>query len=99
MLALPEYHKPDRNEPDSRVKPDTICLTYGFKGELEHLNGKECLVFERVYRVGNEFLPVDEFWFECFLSGYPLAINIRSDHLTLLNDMDALAVELYMKKA
>lgn len=89
--------RPDRNEPDNRVRENTICLIYGFNPAnplTSQLNGKECLVIQRS-KFGPDRLPYhpDEIWFECHVRGFPHSMDLPITHLTVLNDTDRLIIE------
>lgn len=93
--------RPDRNEPDSRVREDTICLLYGFSPNnplTGQLNGKECFVIQRS-KFGPDRIPYppDDIWFECHVRGMPVTIDIPLKHLMLLDDSDRLVIEKLSK--
>ncbi|HDR2377141.1 TPA: hypothetical protein QCH88_004388 [Enterobacter asburiae] len=102
MLMLEDKGgRPDRNEPDQRVRPDTICLLYGFspKNPLTfQLNGRVCYVLERSKMGPNRIpYPVDDIWFECHVRGMPTTMDIPIEHLTVLDDSDRLIIEKMTK--
>lgn len=94
--------RPDRNEPDKRVKENSICLLYGFDPAnpvLRQFNGKECLVIQRS-KVDSDRVPysADEVWYECHVRGYPFSMDIRLDHLMIIDDSDHLIIEKMSKR-
>uniref|UniRef100_A0AAU8GI02 Uncharacterized protein n=1 Tax=Salmonella phage vB_SEnST11_KE22 TaxID=3161173 RepID=A0AAU8GI02_9CAUD len=98
MLSLEDKGgRPDRNEPDQRVRQDTICLIYGFSPEnplTGQLNGRECYVIQRS-QLGPDRIPYgpDEVWFECHVRGVPVTLDLPIHHLMILDDSDRLVIE------
>lgn len=97
MLRLEDSGRPDRNEPDQRIRKDTICLIYGFNPAnplTSQLNGRECYVIDRSM-FDSDRVPYhpDDAWFECQIRGMPVAMDIPIEHLMLLDDSDRLVIE------
>ena len=94
QVELPEYHRPDRNEPDPRLKEGVFCIIYGFKDpEVAYLNGLQCFIEQKITRTGNLLYPVNERWYLCAVWGIKEYLSLREDHLAVLDDSDALVVE------
>lgn len=93
--------RPDRNEPDHRVRKDTICLIYGFSPAnplTRQLNGRECYVIEpSTYGPDRIPYPPGEKWFECQVRGMPVVMDLPVEHLMLLDDSDKLVIEKLFK--
>jgi len=98
MISLEDKGgRPDRNQPDPRVRVGSICLLYGFdpKNPLTgQLNGRQCYVICRS-KTGADKLPypADSLWFQCNIRGIPVPIDIPIEHLMLLDDSDQLVIE------
>lgn len=88
--------RPDRNEIDPRVGPGKVCLIYGFDPNNPNtgpLNGRQCMVHEKVIRSGNIFFPFGETWYACSVYGLKGITNLRADHLMVTDDSDVLVIE------
>lgn len=96
MLSLEDKGgRSDRNQPDQSLAAGKICIIYGFDVNSVHnyLNGLQCYLEEEIKRFGNIFYPVNERWFACSVYGQRFILNIREDHLTVVDDSDALVIE------
>lgn len=86
--------KPDRNQPDSRVRIDSVCLVYGFKDKpVDQLNGKEAYVVSKAIAGPNGYFSPEDVHFEVAIRGMPTVFVMSINNLMHLDDSDDLIIE------